>query len=199
MQDKFARGEGGFTMMWLLVVAGLALVGAGFWGGLRPKEPPQQPLENVTVDSAWEIISRPVDRREPQVPGPRSGPDRRFLNGLLVGLGSGLLLSAVAIQLVPRAAVPVKPQAPVAEAPPAAITPPPPQAPPKPANVTFVVEVGDMGPTVAANLKAAGLIADEQAFLDRITGLGVDTLLKAGTFIIPTGASLDEVITALMS
>ncbi|HLN61981.1 MAG TPA: hypothetical protein VK464_10570, partial [Symbiobacteriaceae bacterium] len=68
---------------------------------------------------------------------------------------------------------------------------------PKPANVTFVVEPGDLATTIAANLKAQGLIADEDAFLSRVSETGADTALKAGTFVVPTGANLDQVIEAL--
>jgi cell division protein YceG involved in septum cleavage len=72
-----------------------------------------------------------------------------------------------------------------------------PVTPAKPATVSFAVEYGDMVPTIAFNLKAKGLIANQQSFVSRATERAVDTLFKEGTFTVPTDATLDQVIDAL--
>ncbi len=202
-------------MTWLLLVIAVILVGLGVWGGPRQKERRPHPHVNpspekpVSVEDAWEIITKPLERRDAiHIPEHRPwyipGADRRFQRGLLVGLGSGLLVAAVAVSIAPRGGLAEPPvvQAPTqtqpqTQAPAPVVTPPPTQPPTRPANVTFVVDEGDLTPTIAAKLREAGLIADEAAFISRVTELGVDTSLKAGTFIIPTGASVDEVIGAL--
>lgn len=218
-------------MFWLLILVGIVLVFVGTWGGpavsqraaeeAKPKGPRSKP-------DAWEILAEPLAQEEEliKIPEPRPwylpGQDRRFRQGLLVGLGTGLMVAGVVTLFVPRQPAAQTPVA--AGQQPGAVaggnqtgTAAPPQqgqggttpdAPdeepaqqggeaPKPANVTFTIEVGDLPSTVAANLKAAGLIADEAEFLARIAEQGLDTSLKAGTFVIPSEATLDAVIDAL--
>lgn len=213
-------------MIWFLVVAGILLVLLGVWGGPRRRRRPEKASripKDATVQEAWDILTAPVEYDEEVIKIPDHKPwfvpsgDRRFHQGLAVGLGLGLVVAALVLPFVPRGEAPQPdlPEAPkVAETPDPVgtatppVTPPPTQEqapdqtqpaapPPKPVNVTFVVEPGSPSQVIAANLKAAGLIADEQAFLDLVFALGVETRLKAGTFVIPTDASLDAVIKVL--
>lgn len=196
-------------MTWLLVVAGTLLAGLGLLSYMVSRRKQREEEEALarakpTAEEAWAIISRPLPQGERHV---RKGG---FRYGMMVGAGAGLLLIAGALVLFPgQAAQPEADQLgaePAPSAPPAVVTPPAseppttepaPPAPPKPANVTFVVETGELAPDIAAKLKAARLIADEDAFLGRVAERGVDTLLKAGTFVIPTDATLDQVIDSL--
>ncbi|MCG0239525.1 MAG: endolytic transglycosylase MltG [Firmicutes bacterium] len=63
--------------------------------------------------------------------------------------------------------------------------------------VTVVIDPGMTAPQIAARLREKGLIADEAAFLARLAERGMDTRLQAGTFQIPVGAGLDQVIDRL--
>lgn len=212
-------------MTWLLVLAGLLVMILGLWGGLAPrrwrKESVPPPAKDADKDEAWQILARPIDYTAGARPVERTallrGPgDGQFRRGMVAGVGAGLVLAGVAVAYIPvlapqgrlagetappSTAAPTTPTtpAPTAQKPgttPSATTPPAP-APAKPAKVTFVVDDGDMPPTVASKLKAAGLIADEGQFLSRLAERGVDTALKSGTFTIPSGASLDQVIDVL--
>lgn len=226
-------------MIWLLVSAGILLLLLGLWGGPVPTEAPEPeaapPAGEQAASAAWDVLARPIVHREELIPIPEHRPwympgkDRRFLQGLMVGLGSGLLVTAVAVGLFPRTApqptqvaanngssvsVPKTnepaptAQPPAAAEPPAAVQPPAATEPAPPAeqqpsvtpvNITFVIEDGDLAPDIARKLKEAGLIADEQAFLTRVEQLEVDRSLKAGTFVIPTHADLDTVINVLIA
>jgi hypothetical protein len=208
-------------VIWILGVTGILLTLLGMWGGpararKRREMEALAARKQPTADEAWDTLARPLENEAIKLPEHKPwnflGGDRRFMRGLFVGLGSGLMMAAVAVSLVPREAA--SPSATVAEKPKATETaksnapapaPAAQQQPaaqpaaqaPKPANVTFVVEPGDLATTIAANLKAQGLIADEDAFLSRVSETGADTALKAGTFVVPTGANLDQVIEAL--
>jgi hypothetical protein len=180
-----------------------------------------------TVSEAWEIISRPVEDELIKIPEHRPwhlpGLDRRFLRGLVLGLGTGLVIAALTpgwlserstaplgtIQRQDSGKAPGTGQAsdsgastggkPVNQpGQPAATQPGQPGTPsPKPADVTIVVEVGDAAATIGERLKAAGLITDVEAFVNRVTERGLEGSLKAGTFVVPTGATLDQVIDTL--
>lgn len=67
----------------------------------------------------------------------------------------------------------------------------------KPVNVTVTIEMGSTSQDIAALLKENGLIGDEQEFLSVVTELGVETQLKAGTFVIPTDATPIEIVNML--
>jgi len=212
---------------WLLLLVGIALMLLGIWGGpgraRRRKEVEALARKQHTVSEAWDILTRPIDDQLIKIPEHKPwyvpGGDRRFQQGLLVGLGTGLVIAGMVASTIDRTAVPPNQTAgnkpptttttppatqpsgqtkPPATTPPAT-TPPATTPPAQPANKTFVVESGDLATTIAAKLKAEGLIADEDKFLLRLTELEVDTRLKAGTFVIPTGASVDDVIRALTS
>lgn len=226
---------GGLGVIWFLLLGGLLLIVLGVWGGpqrrRRADKTSRIPRE-ATVQEAWEILTSPVEYEEELIKIPEHKPwfvpgtDRRFQQGLLVGLGAGLLVAALVYPSLPgkettepQVAVnpPTQNEKPAADKDPASQPPQgeqpagqPPQGgqqpagqspqtppPPTPANVTFTVEPGSPSQEIATNLKAAGLIADEAEFLDLVAAYGVETQLKAGTFVIPTGASVDTIIAKL--
>lgn len=204
-------------VIWILGIAGIALALLGLWGGPAPKSKRREAealaRKQPTVSDAWDVLARPLEEELIKIPEHRPwyapSRDRRFQQGLLVGLGAGLMVATVTASLLPRQAEApqVATKEPAATAPstpggtaakPAPTATPAAQAPaPKPVNVSFVIEPGDLPPTVADHLKAQGLIADPNQFLARIAELQVDTSLKAGTFVIPTNAPLDTVISVL--
>jgi hypothetical protein len=63
--------------------------------------------------------------------------------------------------------------------------------------MTFEVQPGEASQAVAARLKQAGLIKEEEAFLNRLKERGLETMIKAGAYEIPAGASVDQVIDLL--
>jgi hypothetical protein len=208
-------------VIWVFGILGILLALLGLWGGpssAKRREAEAAARKSPTVAEAWEILAKPLEDEVIKIPAHRPwrvlGGDRRFFRGLFVGLGAGLLVAAMALSSLPDVQPPsVASSEPSGQKDTAAGTPapatgtatapaqskPPAAAEPaaKPGNVTFVVEDGDAASTIAANLKKEGLIADENAFLNRLTELGADTMLKAGTFVVPTGASIDDVIKVL--
>jgi hypothetical protein len=214
-------------MIWFLGFLGLVLALLGLWGGPAPR-PKRRDAEvaasrQPTVSEAWDVLARPLTDELIKFPEHRPwyapGGDKRFQRGLMLGLGAGLLVSALAVLYVPRPQVPGQVAANEPGGKPAAQTPSPtptvsptqtpaqtqtpaptqPQAPanPAPVNVTFEVAVGTSGGEIAANLKARGLIADPKAFLDELERRNLSASLQAGTFVIPTGATMDKVIEVL--
>ncbi|MDR1028521.1 MAG: endolytic transglycosylase MltG [Clostridiales Family XIII bacterium] len=67
----------------------------------------------------------------------------------------------------------------------------------QPAAVQFVVEPGQATSTIADNLLAANLIPTKEEFLSAVRSMGVESRLKAGTFNIPTGMSVPDIINIL--
>jgi hypothetical protein len=210
-------------MIWFLGFLGLVLALLGLWGGPAPRgqrpDPESTPRRQPTVAEAWNVLGTPLQDELIKIPEHRPwyapGGDKRFQRGLMLGLGTGLLVSALTVTFMPRPESPGqvaldqsgagKTTAPAqnpAQTPtvttPQTTAPTQPQTP-APVTVTFVVEPGSSADTIAANLKAQGLIADADAFLNALSASGLDTGLKAGTFVIPTGATLDKVIEVLTS
>lgn len=214
-------------MTWLLALLGVILIGLSAWSGPWLTKRPRhtgggEPEVPASRDEAWAILGQPIHRAE-EMARHSEQQSRRYQQGLLMGLGIGLVAAWAVTLVTPRTApvppvvaqapAPVGPggsAAPGATAPPAANpatsggetgTGPTGQTAPAPprqaADVKFTVDEGDSAPTIAGKLKAAGLIADESAFLARVADRGVDTMLRAGTFVIPTQASVDQVIDAL--
>jgi len=68
-----------------------------------------------------------------------------------------------------------------------------------PATVEFIISAGESAGKIAENLHAQGLIEDESGFLAELVAQGADTKLKIGTFTIPSGASVSEIIQILIS
>ncbi|HWI66479.1 MAG TPA: hypothetical protein VNT75_32015 [Symbiobacteriaceae bacterium] len=209
-------------MIWVLGFAGIALALIGLWGGpaktTKRREAEAMARKQPTVSDAWEVLSKPLEEELIKIPEHRPwyapGGDRRFQQGLLVGLGAGLMVAAVSVSFLPREAAPktdlasnkpapapvqTAPTQPAGQAPAAAPTQQPAAPAPTPVNINITVDDGDAASTIADKLKARGLIANTDQFLARVTELGADTSLKAGTFSIPTGAPLDAVIKALTS
>lgn len=208
-------------MIWFLGFLGLVLVLLGLWGGPVPRakrrDPDTATRKQTTPSEAWDVLARPLEDELIKIPEHRPwyapGGDKRFQRGLMLGLGAGLLVSALTVTFLPKAQAPGqvaldepggKPAAPAQTPAPGATQPqtpaptqPQPPAPTAPVNVNFVVEPGSSADAIASNLKAQGLIADPAAFLKALSDRQLDTSLKAGTFVIPTGASLDKVIEVL--
>ena len=74
-------------------------------------------------------------------------------------------------------------------------TAPPPSAS---ADVTITVNAGDAASTIADKLLAAGAISDKQAFLAEVEAQGAASKLKQGTFTIPAGSSISDIIKILV-
>ncbi|HYF75580.1 MAG TPA: hypothetical protein VD973_00455 [Symbiobacteriaceae bacterium] len=213
-------------MIWFLGFLGLVLALLGLWGGPAPRAKRRETdtvlRKNPTISEAWDVLGTPLQDELIKIPEHRPwyapGGDKRFQRGLMLGLGAGLLVSALTVTFMPRGQTPGqvaldgpgggKPAAPTQTQTPSPTatqpqTPAPtqPQAPAQtaPVTVTFVVDPGSSAGVIADNLKAQGLITDTAAFLNALSAKGLDTSLKAGTFVIPTGATLDRVIEVLTS
>jgi len=63
--------------------------------------------------------------------------------------------------------------------------------------VEFTVDVGSAASTVANDLEAAGLVESADAFINELEKQNAVTKLKAGTFKIPVGASVSEIVKKL--
>jgi septal ring-binding cell division protein DamX len=63
--------------------------------------------------------------------------------------------------------------------------------------VTFKVKSGMASGQIATALKEAGLIASTEEFNKAINDKNVATKLKAGTFKIPAGSSIDQIVEIL--
>ncbi len=66
-------------------------------------------------------------------------------------------------------------------------------------SAVVVVPEGAGASTIASSLKDAGLIADTQEFVKRVTALGAETSLKPGTYTIQGGTTTDNIIKALQA
>jgi hypothetical protein len=213
-------------VIWFLVLVGILLIVLGVWGGPRRRKRPDKASripKEATVQEAWEILTSPVEYEEELIKIPEHKPwfvprgDRRFYQGLLVGLGLGLMAASVLLPFLPRKAAPdqaaslppagqagkqpeaqqpAETQKPAENPKPAGTQQPAQTTPPK-GDVSFTVEPGSSSQEIAAQLKAAGLIKSEQEFLDLLIAYGLETKLKAGTFVIPSDASVDDVIKKL--
>ena len=62
-------------------------------------------------------------------------------------------------------------------------------------NIT--IAAGSSASSIASSLKTQGLISDSQAFLNKIVEMKKETKLKAGSFTIPAGASMEQIINIL--
>ena len=64
-------------------------------------------------------------------------------------------------------------------------------------DVKFEVPKGSSASKIADLLRQAGLIESQQDFLKMLSDKKADTKLKAGTFTIPAGSSLEDIISIL--
>ncbi|MBE6032535.1 MAG: endolytic transglycosylase MltG [Clostridiales bacterium] len=97
------------------------------------------------------------------------------------------------------------PEPPVVDEPP--VTEPEPQPEPQPepepegptpgTPVTVTIPSGSTGADVAQALLDAGLISSKDEFYKAVVEAEADTKLQAGTFDIPAGSSLDEIVKIL--
>ncbi len=62
------------------------------------------------------------------------------------------------------------------------------------ADVKIVIPAGSAGITIAKILKAQGIITDTKTFITRVDELKMGPKLKAGTFTIKAGSTMDQVI-----
>lgn len=62
------------------------------------------------------------------------------------------------------------------------------------ADVKIVIPAGSAGITIAKILKEQGVITDTKTFISRVDELKMGPKLKAGTFTIKAGSSMDDVI-----
>jgi cell division protein YceG involved in septum cleavage len=83
----------------------------------------------------------------------------------------------------------------------AAVEPPPEppveETPPPPTETTFEVKSGEATSTIANNLANANLVPSASDFLNAVKSAGAETRLKAGTFKIPGGSSVDQIVQIL--
>ncbi len=66
-------------------------------------------------------------------------------------------------------------------------------------EVSFEIKQGQSVRTIAANLKEAGLIKSDIAFILKVKNMGASSDLRYGTFILNEGAGLETLITQLTS
>ena len=64
-------------------------------------------------------------------------------------------------------------------------------------DVQVVIPAGSAGITIAKILKEKGIITDTKVFITRVDALKMGPKLKAGTFTIKAGSSLDDVINTI--
>jgi len=74
------------------------------------------------------------------------------------------------------------------------------ESPPPPANADIVITIaaGDIASTIADKLLAAGAIEDKQVFLAEVDAQNAASKLKQGTFTIPAGASVTDIVKILV-
>lgn len=97
--------------------------------------------------------------------------------------------------VTPEVEVPVDP---VVADPPATVDPEPTQPIIPQSEVTITVVAGDVGSTIGDKLVSAGAITDRAAFLAEVAAQGADTKLKQGTFKIPAGSTMAEIVKILV-
>ena len=99
----------------------------------------------------------------------------------------------------PPAEVTQNPPAEQPATPPAEVTPPPQEQPVSPTSeVTITVVAGDVGSTIGDKLVSAGAITDKNAFVNEVLAQGAATKLKQGTFKIPAGSTMAEIVKILV-
>jgi len=76
-------------------------------------------------------------------------------------------------------------------------TPPPEEPDVTTAGTTITINAGDSASTIADKLLSAGAITDKQAFLAEVSAQKADSRLKQGTFSIPEGSSMNDIIAIL--
>jgi len=116
------------------------------------------------------------------------------------GQGNNDSAAETPVQTEPNSGTEAPPeQAPATEEP-AGGEGPPVEEPPPPgaAEVKITINAGDAASTIADKLLQAGAISDKQAFLSEVDAQGVASKLKQGTFTIPAGSSIKDIISILV-
>ena len=88
-------------------------------------------------------------------------------------------------------------QSPAVEEPPVQEETPPVQPPGNAAEIKITINAGDAASTIADKLLEVGAISDKQAFLNEVDAQGAASRLKQGTFTIPAGSSISDIIAIL--
>lgn len=178
-------------------------------------------------EEAWDVLSQPLEHKHELIKLPKDEPSwmrlvgSKFLQGSFVGAGASLVVvgvvlsyallspsrlgTAEAANSTPKAGAPTtpsqtdstKPAAGDPSKPTTGATATPPTTPKPSGTVAFVVESGQLSQTIATNLKAQNLIPSEAEFLKRLGDRGLETRLQIGSFQIPSGATVDQVIDIL--
>ena len=201
-------GNGGSRLTIALLLTGLLFLGAGLlWLNKKMRAAEEAAPLHVSAATGTEgsqpleILSLPVSHVR---------PINGILAGVLLGSGAALLLVGVITIFLPRPAPPVPARADLSrmarervgrvlgEAADAPSTNVKVKAPDGPAP-NFVVRVapGDSATAVADKLLAAKIIADRNAFLNRLVERKMDTNLRVGEFAVPVGSTIDQVIDLL--
>lgn len=66
-------------------------------------------------------------------------------------------------------------------------------------DTTIYIQSGQSSYSIAQDLMDAGLITSADAFVGTIQAMGVENQLQAGTFTIPAGSSMAEIIDILVA
>ena len=92
------------------------------------------------------------------------------------------------------------PQDPVVEDPPVEVVPDPPVEQPttSTSEISITVVAGDVGSTIGDKLVTAGAITDKAAFLAEVDAQNAATKLKQGTFKIPAGSTMADIVKILV-
>ena len=75
---------------------------------------------------------------------------------------------------------------------------PPEQPPAATGDLKITISAGDAASTIADKLFDVGAITDKQAFLSEVLAQKADSKLKQGTFTIPAGSTIGDIIKILV-
>lgn len=210
-------------MVWIFLGLGIALLVAGVLLAVVPMlRADRVHAHTEGEEEAWAVLSQPVAATTELIRLPKDEPvwgkvlGSKFLQGSIVGAGTSLVVAGIVISyalVVPgglSTAEAANPAPKVTESTPP-VTPPtttPAETAAKPETttepaattpknavpLTFEITEGQVSQEVAFNLKANGFIDNQGKFLERLAEMDLETAIQIGTFEIPSGAALDDVI-----
>lgn len=70
----------------------------------------------------------------------------------------------------------------------------PPAPPPSTESVKIVIPEGSLPGKIGLILEENGIVSSSRDFLNKVVGMKMDTKLRSGTFTIPKGLSIEEVV-----
>lgn len=207
-------------MVWIFLGLGIALLVVGVLLAVVPVlRADRAHAQTVGDEEAWTVLSQPVAATTELIRLPKDQPvwgrllGSRFLQGSIVGAGTSLVVVGIVISyalVVPgglgtaeaaNSAPKVTDTAPVIPTTPAEPAPKTetetatvPETPKPTVAVPFEIKSGAISQDIAFNLKAAGYIANQTEFLERLAARGLEMSIQIGEFEIPTGSTLDQVI-----